>query len=59
MENNKTNWNKFLKLVLFRLVVTPSFLSQSVPEIVYFKNQKKIRIYKNLSTITGSICRSK
>ena len=49
----------FLKLVLFHLVVTPSFLSQSVPEIVHFYNQKKFRIYKNLSTIKGSICRSK
>ena len=49
----------FLRLVLFHLVVTPSFLSQSVPEIVYFYNQKKLRIYKNLSTIKGSICRSK
>ena len=59
MENNKTNWNKFLKLMALHLALAPSVLSQSVPEIVFFKNQEKFRIYKKLSTITGSICRSK
>ena len=59
MENSKTNWNNIFKISVILFSCDTIFLSQSVPEIVYFYNQKKFRIYKNLSTIKGSICRSK
>ena len=59
MENIKTNWNNIFKISVISFSCDTIFFVQSVPEIVHFYNQKKFRIYKNLSTIKGSICRSK